>query len=189
MNGDTNLSKLSFLGAEILHYDCRNQDADGLLRMDIACDLTRPLAEKLGIASIFNVDCVKRIPLTIADIVITGLKLSCSGNESADLDMLAFRLSDFRVIRHEEEGSVERLLRFHIFASEECTPLVSAFRASNRKQKGQLVVELAQGELFEEQEQQEPKQEAAASAPEQKKRGRRTAPFGKTAPEETAAQV
>lgn len=160
------MPKIVFLGAQILHYDCRDQDTDGLLRMDVTCDLTRPIAEKLGISSVFNVDCVKRIPLTLSDIIVTEIHMTCSGNESYDLQMLAHRIADFRVIRHEEEGTVERLLRFHVFAPEDCAPLVTAFRRANKNQKGMLTVELSQGELFEE-------QPAEAAMQEQKpKRGR-----------------
>lgn len=184
------MPKISFLGAHILHFDVRPQDADWLLRIDIMCDLTPPLAEKLGCEDILSVESAQKIPLTIEDMTLTELRMSCSGLEQHNLEMLAHKIGDFRVIRHEAENVVERSLRFHIYAPADAIPLVSEYLKTVGQGKAKLTVNvLKQTKIDEQAEEEEPEQTSFEDA-EVKKRGRRrVAPFGPAAEETAAAQV
>jgi hypothetical protein len=183
------MPKLNFLGAHILHFDVRPQDNDWLLRIDIACDLTRPLAEKLNCEDVLAIESAKRIPLTIEDKTATELRMTCAGLEQHDLEMLAHRIGDFRVIRHEEDGVVERTLRFHVYAPASVVPLVNEYVKAIGQGKAKLTVNVLQQDKFEEAEEAEEDEPAEPGPKEKPKRGRRVAPFGQASAQETTAQV
>jgi hypothetical protein len=185
------MPKIAFLGAHILHFDVRPQDTTWLLRIDIACDLTTPLAEKLHCEDILSIECAQRIPLTIEDLNLTELRMSCSGLEQHDLEMLAQRMGDFRVIRKEEEGVVERMLRFHIYAPADAVPLVAEYCKTIGQGKAKLTVNVLKQQKLDEEVEEEESEQAPFDAGEpggKASRRQRVAPFVKRS-EETAAQV
>lgn len=138
------MPKINFLGAFMRHYDGRmdKNGADSVV-LHMSCDLTSALAEKLGCEDALQFESVKVKPvaLSVAEIHITDILLIAQIQESDyPLEIIARTAKDFELVRHEEEGVIERELRFKIVAPGETVALVQSYWSKIGAGKGQLTV-------------------------------------------------
>ncbi len=153
------MPKLNFLGAHIRHVDLRsNSEGTIFVRIDMTCDLTRPLADKLGCADALDVDSVKVATLALEEIPLTELKLVKSGMPQ-ELEILAHGLKDFRIVRTDDEGVISRELRFHITAPGDTIPLIHEYWSQIGSGRGKLTATTIKQEELAEVEQTEPEQQ------------------------------
>jgi len=132
--------KINFLGAHIRHVDLRMKEGQDYARMDISCDLTTTLSERLACPEAIEGDTFRRMNLDTEEIPLQELRMSMSGMEPHDLQILAHSAKDFVVVRSEDEGHTERQLRFHVVTPGGSIALIREYWSKIGEGKAKLTV-------------------------------------------------
>jgi len=112
------MEQLKMVGAVIRFMDYRSHDkgATTFARLDMSADFTETLADKLGCLDMLEIESAKGlVPLTVPDIYLTEASLQVQGMETISLDVVAHKLSDFKVRKLEEESVSRREIQFHLW--------------------------------------------------------------------------